>query len=236
MFVNTVIVEQLESDGQLKTLELNTNSSTKEVLVISLAGEYTRERSGPFHFRDPKDEKRYMRELNSCIYEKLGPSKFKKLSQKEYLYSTCWYDVPTERGDLSYYALYLPEYCIPTILSVSDPLDNQREFRRTVFRDEEEKRYIVYLECRSRKGKFNFDLKCQFKSSTRTEFLEFDFDDAFNDNRWVNPKEYERGISQEKSSIIQAFFINNNYIQNAGIVAQDGNFQEVNVTQIKDNT
>ncbi|MBL0237548.1 MAG: hypothetical protein IPQ02_13290 [Saprospiraceae bacterium] len=70
--------------------------------------------------------------------------------------------MPTTRGDLTFYSLYLPQFAIPTSIKINDSLPPYNEFNKTVYRDDSKSRFLIYLECRSKAGKFNFKIDVDF--------------------------------------------------------------------------
>ena len=73
MFVRSVIYEQLDADGTLKTLLM----SSDEHLIVALAGDYDEPRSGAFHFLLDDDEVRFSEKLTRCRRRKLGRNQFR---------------------------------------------------------------------------------------------------------------------------------------------------------------
>jgi len=159
MMLKALIVEQLERDGTLKSLRMQ--PSTDRDIVVAFADEYDEPRHGPFHFLDERDERRFREGFANCRARRLRYPNF--VSNGALLHvETSWYGIPTERNSLSYYALSLPEFGIPRLISISDPHRAGHEYRRYVTRDDERNRYVIYLECASSMGRFDFDLACDF--------------------------------------------------------------------------
>ena len=157
--LKALIVEQLEEDGTLRSLTMQPARQELD-LVVAFADEYDNGRSGPFHFRDDRDEHRYRDSFAKCRARKIGSRYFYKKGNTFHV-EISWTGIRTERNWLSYYALSLPEFGIPQSLSVNDPRSN-REYRRSVTRDDERNRYVIYLECASKYGQFDFQLSCGF--------------------------------------------------------------------------
>ena len=159
MMLKALIVEQLEEDGILRTLTMQPSAEGHD-LVVAFADEYDERRSGPFHFLSHEDEHRYRDGFANCRARKIGSSHFYRQG-KSFHVETSWTGIRTERNWLSYYALSLPTFGIPHRLSVADPRTN-REYRRSVTRDDERNRYVIYLRCTSLYGQFDFRLSCDF--------------------------------------------------------------------------
>lgn len=159
MMIKALIVEQLEEDGTLRSLMMQPSQQGHD-LVVAFADEYDDERSGPFHFLNDRDERRYQDGFAKCRARKIGRGHFYQKGTSFHV-KTSWTGIPTERNWLSYYALSLPEFGIPQRLSVKDPPSN-RQYRRSVTRDDERNRYVIYLKCASSHGQFDFSLSCDF--------------------------------------------------------------------------
>ncbi len=174
MIVNAVIVEQLEESGTLRSFRMRAAQSSSD-LTVAFADEYDEKRSGPFHFLDDRDTERYADGFARCRARQLGDNYFRRNSSECHV-ETHWQGIPTERTYLTYYALSLPEFGIPQQLSVIDPHSSQ-EYRRTVTRDDQRNRYVVYLRCTSRCGSFDFQLSCDFLLD-KARFSKSDYVDA----------------------------------------------------------
>ena len=159
MMLKALIVEQLEEDGTIRSLTMQPSQRGHD-LVVAFADKYDDKRSGPFHFLDDGDEHRYRDSFARCRARKIGNRHFYQIGASFHV-ETSWTGIRTERNWLSYYALSLPEFGIPQRLSVTDPR-SKREYRRPVTRDDERNRYVIYLECASSYGQFDFELSCDF--------------------------------------------------------------------------
>ena len=159
MIVKALIVEQLKEDGTLRSFMMR--PASQRDLIVAFGDEYDDERSGPFHFHDDRDARRYQEGFARCRARKLGDHYFRHNADSTYHVKTRWLGIPTEKDRLSYYALSLPKFGVPQKLSVADP-QAEREYRRTVTLDERRNRYVVYLRCASSVGSFNFELSCDF--------------------------------------------------------------------------
>lgn len=162
--LKALIVEQLEEDGTIRTLTMQPSAEGLD-LVVAFADEYDERRSGPFHFLSQTDEHRYRDGFAKCRSRKMGSGHFYRKGESFHV-ETSWTGMRTEWNWLSYYALSLPEFSIPHRLSVADPRTN-REYRRSVTRDDERNRYVVYLRCTSSHGQFDFQLSCDFVVDNR---------------------------------------------------------------------
>src|SRR5207247_6741668 len=129
-------------------------------VTVALADEFEAERGGPFHFGDWRDEDRFNRGFAECRARKLGSSNFYEAAGTFHI-KWAWSGIPTESNSLSYYALVLPSHAIPLRLAIIDP-HSGRQYRRTVTRDDQKQRYVIYLKCSSRFGHFDFELRCEF--------------------------------------------------------------------------
>ena len=122
--------------------------------------------------------------------------------------------MPTLRSYLTYYALYLPEFGVPTEIRFSDPYTNGKEYSRTVFRDDEKNRFVLYIECSSKFGAFSFDTfakfhfdKDNFKNASYQDDKTVDF------YKHLDPVEFfssERDKHAVSNFFIQAKHYNNN--------------------------
>src|SRR5216683_658169 len=111
MLLKTLIVEQLDSDGTLKTFRMKPASSSDEI-VVAFAREYDEPRDGPFHFLEPADAERFRTGFAECRVRRLGLGQFSS-SGTEQRCRVEYSGIPTKRGWLSYYALSLPVNAIP---------------------------------------------------------------------------------------------------------------------------
>ncbi len=81
---------------------------------------------------------------------------------EHYVFKTVWHNIVTRWGQLTYYALYLPKYAVPTEIHFTDPHLKGKEYTRNVFRDDQKKRFVLYVECSSSRGNFSFDTFVKF--------------------------------------------------------------------------
>jgi len=165
MMLKALIVEQLDADGILRTFRMQPAVESPDI-VVAFADEYEEDRFGPFHFLDEEDAKRFKEGFARCRVRKIGCPHF-RFDGRVYQVELTWSGIPTERNWLSYYALSLPEFCIPENLSIVDPHHPSHEYKRAIRRDDLRHRYIVYLECASSFGRFDFVLNCSFVVNER---------------------------------------------------------------------
>jgi hypothetical protein len=118
MWVKALIVEQLEVDGTLRTFRMHRGNLGNDI-VVAFADAYEEYRAGPFHFLDDQDAHRFSEGFANCKVHKLGSRQYSQHGDHVHV-ELEWSGIPTERSCLSYYALSLLEYAIPTALSVYD--------------------------------------------------------------------------------------------------------------------
>lgn len=159
MMLKALIVEQLEADGTLRSFMMQPASYDGKI-IVAFPGEYQDRRRGPVHFLDESDEERFAAGFGKCRARRLGPQSFRSDGQRFHV-DVGWSGIPTKANWLSYYALSLPQHAIPSQLSVRDPHNPTREYRRYVTRDDERQRYVIFLECVSKFGRFDFELSCE---------------------------------------------------------------------------
>jgi len=160
MNIHAMIIEQLEWNGYLKSFTLQAQNELGQMWV-AFPDEYQNDRNGPYHFLDPEYENVFEQRSAKCRNAKLPSDKFYG-KKGHYFFSTTWNQIPTERHELTYYSLYFPEYAIPDDVNISDTYKPDLVFEKMIYRDDRKNRYIVYLECRSRVGIFNFKLNAKF--------------------------------------------------------------------------
>ena len=187
MNIHALIIEQLEWDGHLKSFTLQAQRDLGQMWV-AFPDEYQNDRKGPFHFLDSDYENIFEEKNAKCREAKLPPNKFFE-EKGNYCFSTTWNQIPTERNELTYYSLYLPEYAVPDEINITDTYQHDLLFKKMIYRDDKKKRYIVYLECRSRAGRFNFKLNTKFHKDEKN----------FKNTRYSDDQTidfYERGIDE----------------------------------------
>ena len=203
MMLKALIVEQLESDGTLRSLRMQPMVGRE--IVVAFAGEYAEPRHGPFHFLDEDDERRFREGFARCRARRLGTPNFTR-DGRSFHVETSWYGIPTERNWLSYYALSLPELAIPQRVSISDPHRAGREYRRFVTRDDDRNRYVIYLECVSSLGRFDFDLACDFGIDSQA-FATSAYHDSKAAEYGGTGDDWKYWLNESEREKVQQFFI-----------------------------
>jgi hypothetical protein len=198
--VGAIIVEQLDWDGHLKTLTFKPNSAPD--FWVALLDEYGDESVGPFHILDPEHDREFG-ELMSSQPARLA-SGFQRRDEDAARFETSWRGIPTVSAGRTIYALCLPENAVPDRVIFVDPRPPNRTFSHREVLDRRRHRVVCYLDCRSRYGKFDFNVEALFR-------LDRDGNQAFRDS----PKdgweldELEDTVSRlsgEPQAVIQQFF------------------------------
>lgn len=174
MNVNSIIVEQLEWDGLLKSVTMDRQNKLGE-LWISFPDEYVEERNSPFHFLDKKYKNHFQNKQDEGRITKLSEKRFSR-NGNEFHFNTFWNGINTKQFELTFYSIYLPEFAIPTSIKITDSFTPHNEFQKTVYKDSEKNRFVIYLECRSKKGIFNFMLNATFHKDIEN-FKSYDYHD-----------------------------------------------------------
>lgn len=201
MDVAVVIVEQLDADGALRTFRMRADYG--EPLTIAFADEYEEPRSGPFHFLDTRHEHRFAKAFAECKVRQVSGTRF-NVEDGVYRFLTSWAGIPTERQRLSYYALCLPQSAVPRQVRFTDPRSG-REFRKAVIRDDQRNRFVLYLECRSSHGAFDFALEVLFQIEPDT-FQWYKFEDATTSPYGAYVEAYECLLPRREQTVVQQFF------------------------------
>ncbi|OIN50322.1 hypothetical protein [Pseudomonas costantinii] len=204
MDVAAVIVEQLDSNGTLRTFRMQ--AKYPQPLIVAFAGEYDESRSGPFHFLDNGHEREFQKAFAKCDSRRLSHSKFSN-KNGTYHFVSSWAGIPTKEYRLSYYALCLPEHAIPSKVVFCDPRNN-REYKKSIVRDDHRQRFILYLECRSSFGTFDFSLEVDFLISSE-KFAVAEFKDDTTTPCGVHVDVYENSIPWEQRLEVKNFLIGN---------------------------
>lgn len=205
MMLKALIVEQLDADGTLKTLKMAPGPS--ERIVVAFAHEYDEPKDGPFHFLDVEDERRFRENFAQCRARTLSRGNFRKVGEEYHVQGLRWSGIPTEQHSLSYYALSLPESAIPNRISITDPYRPGSEYKRSLRRDDDRRRYVIYLECTSRLGRFDFELNCDFVIDVKQFPLSAYTDENTSDQAWTSAQdEWRHWIESEQAEKIQGFF------------------------------
>jgi hypothetical protein len=200
MDVATVLVDQLEANGELRTFRMHADFG--EPLTVSFADAYEDERSGPFHFLDSHHEQAFRNAFAECRARRLGAGRFSRCDNRFRL-ATEWAGIPTELHRLSYYALSLPEFAIPSSVKFADPRSG-REYQKNVVRDDLRKRFVLYLECRSSHGAFDFVLDVDFEISP-DRFAQATFKDGTTGGYGSHLGAYEYLLPEEQKVLVQNF-------------------------------
>jgi hypothetical protein len=158
MNTTMIIVELLDWDGRLKTLTFSPSDGPN--LWVALVDEYNESRSGPFYFLEPEDECKFSAELKRRQSRLAG--RYRETTDGVFQFRTDWKGVPTLRTGLSCYALCLPPDAVPDIIEFTDPRMRGRRYRHRAMYDNSHGRVVVYLDCRSKHGSFDFDLDVTF--------------------------------------------------------------------------
>jgi len=148
MILKALIFEQLECDGHLKTFEMYAEPGRH--LRVAFVDESEIPRSGPFHFLDRRDERRFEAGFAHCTLWKLSRSKFITKSG-EFVFKHSWRGIPTEQGFLSCYTLSLPEFAVPTCVEFKDRHAARLDADK-IIRDDQRNRIVLYFECRAANG------------------------------------------------------------------------------------
>jgi hypothetical protein len=160
MNVKSLVIEQIYWNATSKSLTIEPDYRGQ--LWVAFPTDYESPRTGPFYFQNPEYEDRFKKGFAKCQARQLATNNFFEYNGL-YTFKTSWYNIPTEQYSVSYYALYLPEYAIPKEINLIDPYNEERQYRRTVFKDKQQSRYIIYLPCASRYGAFSFIVNCRFE-------------------------------------------------------------------------
>ena len=202
MDIKALIVEQLDWDGTLKTLRLQPDYSRP--LIVAFPDKYAEPRLGPFHFLDSADEQRFVKGSADCKMRRLAPSRFRRTNDSIYFLAD-WSGIPTQQGSLTLYSLLLPCDAIPTSIHFRDPRSD-REFRKKVYRDDEQRRYALYLECRSSYGSFDFVLETKFvQDSNRFSGSSYADSKTNRESHWAAGVEMSM-IAESEVPRVQQFF------------------------------
>lgn len=159
MDVAALIVEQLEADGLLKRLVMRPEG--RHPLTVGYPDEVDESPSGPFFFPDEHNKVKFSRGFENCSRLKLSKSSFTTTNGKYHL-QLHRSGIFTVQGAQTYYALSLPEFAIPEEINVQDPRSDE-PLRKNILRDDERKRFVIYIECGPRQGGFDFLLNVKFR-------------------------------------------------------------------------
>jgi hypothetical protein len=195
MNVNSIIVEQLEWSGLLKSVTMDRQNELGE-LWISFPDEYLDERNSPFHFLDKKYQNHFQNQQQNGRVVNLGKKRFFE-NNKIYHFNTLWNGIRTQRNELTFYSLYLPEFAVPTEIKICDSFPPNNEFKKSVYKDIDKNRFVIYLECRSKIGIFNFKMNTIFYEN-KDDFEKLEFNDETT-IEFYYPHSYENFLPEETS-------------------------------------
>jgi len=200
MNVVSLIVEQLEYNGYLRVFQMQ--GLPDSPLTIAFANELDEPHSCPFHFLDGHYKEIFEKGFAECKAFKLPESNF-IVSDGEYRFRTVWKGLPTYRNSLTCYALSLPEFAIPIQIQFRDPHSGM-EYLKSVVRDNRHRRFVTYLECRSKYGSFDFVLEVRFRSD-ENNFRSAKYKDEYMTGVSANMHPYKRLVPTESWSVVQQF-------------------------------
>lgn len=202
MNVGAIIVEQLDWDGRLKTLVFKPRAEPN--FWVALLDEYGEDSAGPFHLLDPRHEREFGERMASQPARLAGG--FRKIDADSATFTTSWRGVPTERRARTIYALSLPEDAVPDTIEFIDPRTPGKIFRHSEILDRRRRRVVCYLDCRSRYGQFDFDVRARIRrdrGATET-FVDSGSEDWSTDLDQL--EETVSLMSDESQTVIQQFF------------------------------
>lgn len=202
MNLKAAVVEQLEDDGHLKSFKMYAKPNGH--ITVAFADEFENARRGPFHFLDERDERKFEQGFGQCKTWKLPKSRFIKVND-EGVFKHSWSGIPTERYSLTYYALSLPEFAVPTKVEFKDP-HSGRLYSNRITRDDQNNRIVLYLNCRSSRGIFDFTLHVTFRTD-RNDFRNFTPSDEHNKQQDAEIPRYEDLLVPDEGRAVIQFFL-----------------------------
>ena len=217
--LKALIVEQLDEDGTLRTFQMQPSTEGGEI-VVAFADEYDEQRSGPFHFLDKNDAKRFEQGFADCRVRKVGRAYF-HFANGIFHFEAKWSGIPTERQWLSYYALSLPEFAIPVRLSIADPHRPGKEYGRAIRRDDARRRYVIYLECSSSIGRFDFVISCDFEINEE-RFLASEYRDSKTAQDGPEGDDWRHWLNPKQQKAINNFFVGELHMRDVYSAGQAG--------------
>lgn len=201
MNVKALVIEQLDHDGYLRTFEMLAEPGKH--ITVAFADERENPRSGPFHFLDKRLEAELQNGLAECTAGKLAKSQF-VVGEETTVLKHSWANIPTQRNSLSYYALSLPEFAVPTLIEFKDPHSGRR-YSCTVVRDDQKSRFVAYLGCRSSHGSFDFLLQANYEID-RAGFRNRDYKDEYTTPRNARIPRMEDVLTPDLNTVVTRFF------------------------------
>jgi predicted DNA-binding protein YlxM (UPF0122 family) len=202
-----VVIEQLDFDADgysLRTFKIQT--PPEKQFTVAFADEYAEPCSGPFHFLDEHHGKAFEKGFADCKSWKLPESRF-TIVDGERVFQHSWEGIPTERNCLSYYALSLPEFAVPTQIRFKDPRSD-RLYPKNVVRDGRRNRFVTYLGCRSSYGSFDFSLQVRFRND-QENFRRAKYADEHMAKLGVQIDAYKHLLPTDQRLVVQQFFLAN---------------------------
>lgn len=206
MNLKRVVIEQLDWNATSKSLTLEPDYNSQ--LWVAFPTDYDEPRNSPFYFQHPKYERQFNEGFAECQARRITKNNFFEIDGI-YTFKTTWQNIPTVWNNISYYALYLPENAVPIEIHLLDPYSPGREYKRTVFRDQQQPRYIVYLQCASKYGVFSFNIICKFHRDDNG-FTESSYTDSFQQDFYSQPEEWKNFLNSKELNKVEQYFITNN--------------------------
>lgn len=200
MFANSLVVEQLEYDGSLRVFQMQ--GLPDRPLAIAFADELDQPHASPFHFLDGDYKDIFEKGFAKCNALKLAASNF-DVANGEYRYRTLWKGIPTYPNSLSCYALLFPEFAVPLQIHFGDP-HSDREYLKSVVRDTRHKRFVAYLECRSKCGSFDFVLEARF-GRDENNFQSAKYKDDYTAGLSEKIRSYQRLVPKDSLPVVKKF-------------------------------
>lgn len=200
MNVVSLVVEQLDYDGYLRVFQMQ--GLPDRPLTIAFADELDEPHGFPFHFLDGDNKEIFEKGFAKCNALKLGESNFVS-ANGEYRYQTFWKGIRTYPNSLSCYALLFPEFAVPLEIQFHDPHSDVQYFK-SVVRDKRHRRFVAYLECRSKHGSFDFVLDAKFRRD-ENNFHSAKYKDDYTAGLSANMRPYQRLVPAESRAAVQQF-------------------------------
>jgi hypothetical protein len=201
MNLRGVVVEQLEHDSYLRTLEIFAEPGSH--ITVAFADDRENPRIGPFHFLDERRERELEKGFAGCTAGKLPKSRFNSVDG-QVVFKHSWEGIPTERNSLSYYALSLPEFAVPTRIEFKDPHSGRR-YSCTVIRDDMKDRFVAHLGCRSAHGLFDFLLQVNYHID-RGNFRVEEYSDEHTTLQDTRIPSYQDALMPDQREAVDHFF------------------------------
>jgi hypothetical protein len=173
-------------------------------LTIAFADKFNEPHSGPFHFLDERHKKTFEKDFAECRTLKLSESNF-AVVDGEYRFQTSWEGIHTEPNRLSCYSLSLPEFAVPTEIRFKD-IHSDREYSKSVIRDDRRNRFVAYLEYRSSYGSFDFWLEVRFRRSDPDNFSRAKYNDEHMRQHGAQIHAYEHLVPTHLQGLVRQFF------------------------------